>query len=105
MWHAIPTHGDARSSRRLDLLERDAEIVRTHLIEPTLPDANRHGISLGAGIKFGPLSVDVAYMHLFQPTAHKRNMAGADAPPFIPTGNGSYNTDIDILVVSGGIEF
>jgi len=44
----------------------DRNPVTDEHLEPILPDANRHGLSIGAGVDILPgATVDIAYMHLF----------------------------------------
>jgi len=83
----------------------DESPVTDRFLSPRLPDANRHGVSVGFGLHFDSFRLDIGYMHLFLPEATKRNTLGADSPGGPATANGRYETLIDVLGVSAELRF
>ncbi|MEZ6187480.1 MAG: outer membrane protein transport protein [Planctomycetota bacterium] len=74
-------------------------------LSPRLPDADRHGLSFGFGVDVGPVTVDVAYMHLFIDTARKRNFEGFVSPGGNASANGDYDSAVDIFGASLSVRF
>ena len=83
----------------------DTTPVPDRTLGPRLPDADRHGMSVGAGFDLGPVRIDLAYMKLFPDTAVKANAEGTDLPGGPQPANGRYDTNIDLFSLSLEVEF
>lgn len=72
--------------------------VPEETIAPTLPDADRHVVSLGAGLRRGANRLDVAYGYSFIPD---RDVSKNQNPAY----NGTYETTSHLMSVSYGRSF
>lgn len=63
--------------------------------DPIIPDSDTHLFSVGTGLKFGNLTVDLAYAYQLQEDRDKRNDIGAPA-----AANGKYTTYMNIVAAS-----
>lgn len=83
----------------------DESPARTEFLSPRLPEANRHGVSIGVGFETERFSFEVAYMHLFFETATKNNLQGFNSPGGPATANGDYDAIVDVVGVSFSARF
>ncbi len=77
----------------------DKNPVPDHYFETRVPDADRHGFTIGAGYTIGNLSIDVAYLYMLFET---RNVSDS---LYGSTLNGTYNTDVQIFGMSVAYKF
>jgi len=96
----------------------DKNPVPDETIDGQLPDANRYGISIGAGYRFGKIRVDAGYMLLFFSRREKHNGVGFgqditgdgeinrfDVPFGYPVGNGVYKSRAHLFSVAATFAF
>ncbi|MCC6806260.1 MAG: outer membrane protein transport protein [Deltaproteobacteria bacterium] len=84
--------------------------VRPEVFDLGAPDANKVWLTAGAGVRFGIVSVDVSYMHMFAPavvTNSSRVSVGplvdfSSAEPRI-IGNGVYRFGMEVFHLGVGI--
>lgn len=67
-------------------------------LAPTLPDADRHVVSIGIGYKYRGQSLDLAYAHSFFDDRNVQNNIN-------PAYNGKYELTSDLIGVSYGYNF
>lgn len=67
-------------------------------VSPMLPDANRHGVTIGFSYNFGKFYIDVANMFLF---FEKRSTEGKNTEGY----NGTYKTFANLLGIHIGYKF
>ncbi len=94
--------------------------VPDETIDPQLPDANRIGVSLGAGYTLGKVRLDAGYMLLSFKRREKDNGAGfstdvtgdgeidrfdTEAAGNYPVGNGMYDSYANLFSVSASYAF
>jgi len=63
--------------------------------EPAIPDSDTHLFTVGTGLNFGKLTVDLAYAYQMQEDRTKKNDIGS---PY--AANGKYKTNLNIAAVS-----
>lgn len=81
----------------------DTSPVPESTLDPLVPDADRHGITLGAGYKTGGWTFDAAYMLVLVDDRGVDNDATA---PQIPRQDGTYTSDPShLLMVTVGFNF
>lgn len=96
----------------------DRNPVPWNTMDAQLPDANRLGISIGAGYKLGSVRFDVSYLLLKFYDRDKENGVGFekditgdgkidrfDVPPGYPVGNGSYKSRAHLISASATFNF
>jgi len=96
----------------------DKNPVPDDTFDGQLPDANRYGISIGAGYKFGSVRIDASYLLLNFFKREKDNGVGFDTdttgdgkinrfdiPTGYPVGNGKYKSRANLFSVSASYAF
>ena len=75
--------------------------------EPTLPEADRYGLSFGLGAKWDFIGFDLAFLFLFSDHRYKNNLIGSTSgslsDPY--TANGEYVTDAFLVSFSLHLRF
>ncbi|MCX6996451.1 MAG: outer membrane protein transport protein [Kiritimatiellaeota bacterium] len=67
--------------------------IRDETLAPTLPDDNRHAVSVGLGFQHARHAVDLAFLHSF---FHDRDIRTNPVPPY----NGAYAIASEIMTAS-----
>ncbi len=72
-------------------------------LNPAVPDASRHAMTLGAGYKSGSWTIDAAYMLVF---VGDRDVNNGVLAPQIPVQDGSYSSDpVNVFMLTVGLHF
>ncbi len=81
----------------------DETPVPDDTLEPTIPDADRHGITTGVGVKCGAWSLDAAYMAVF---VGDRDVNNTYTGPQNPLQQGDYSSDpVHVFMITIGTGF
>lgn len=86
----------------------DKSPVGSSRFDTTTPDADRQGLTVGAGYAAGSVTVDLAYMYLhFNKRTIDSSLADRDLNPLTPDGalNGTYRSLAHIAAVTVGYRF
>jgi long-chain fatty acid transport protein len=76
--------------------------VPEHTFDPSIPGADRHGITLGLGRQWDSVTVDLAYSAIFVDDRHITNMVGATSGTSI---NGKYESFIHLVALTFTYKF
>jgi long-chain fatty acid transport protein len=85
----------------------DESPINMKALSPALPDNDRLGFSVGAGLAITKnLWVDLAYLAVYIKPITKNNSVGAaDVLGGTPIGSGRYETWANLITISAGIKF
>jgi len=75
----------------------DPTPVRDKYLEPMLPDTDRRGVNIGFGYKYGPLTLDAFYLHIFFRDRTVKNN--------FQSFNGSYDVGANLFGTSASYNF
>ena len=71
----------------------DVSPVPSDTLDPSIPDSDKHTLSLGAGYHFGKTTIDVAYMFIrSNDRSVNRTITPVAGPPFVQQGTYSAQT-------------
>ncbi|MBI5369549.1 MAG: outer membrane protein transport protein [Planctomycetes bacterium] len=81
----------------------DETPVPEETLRPTLPDADRHGLTMGFGITDDWWNMDVAYMAVFM---NDRDVNNTELGSQIPVQDGTYSSDpIHVFMLTSTVKF